>query len=448
MAKRRNTAIKALAAAICLSAAFSLPAYATWGSDDAGRGLDTGLTDETSTSTEDVVPVDEAEQQRQKEKDAVASENQSKADKKAEYNSQLDDLQTKLDKLAADQKKIQTELNGVTGQKQQNQAIKGKLSENMNILMQQMDALNKRIEILNNDIALTEENIGTKKKDINSSVLLLRQRIATSYKTGYSSPLSVVLGAETYYDSLVRTKVIQQISARDKEMIDTLQAQKSDLEQEEKDLKSKQASLEADKADLEVNKISVSKQIGETNEKMEDILKLEQDYMANLAESKKLAQDMENEIANVYAKIKNLSSSATSEYVGGEMAWPLPGFTTISSNYGWRFNNSDFHTGVDITGGGVMGNTIVAANAGTVVVANLSFVPGRGYGKYVMIDHGGGMTTLYGHCNELLVSEGQVVARGEGIARVGTTGWSTGPHLHFEIRKDGAHTNPLPYLKG
>ena len=95
-----------------------------------------------------------------------------------------------------------------------------------------------------------------------------------------------------------------------------------------------------------------------------------------------------------------------------------------------------------------MGATIVAANTGTVVKTNTSFTPGRGYGIYVIIDHGGGKSTLYGHCSALLVSEGQTVSRGQPIAQVGSTGWSTGPHLHFEVREDGNHVNPLPYLKG
>ena len=136
---------------------------------------------------------------------------------------------------------------------------------------------------------------------------------------------------------------------------------------------------------------------------------------------------MEQEIAAAYASIANLSSSTNSEYVGGEMKWPLPNYSTISSSYGSRFNGTDFHTGIDITGSNCMGATIVAANTGTVVKANTTFTVGRGYGKYIIIDHGGGKSTLYGHCSELLVSEGQTVSRGQAIAKVGSTGSSTGP---------------------
>ena len=146
----------------------------------------------------------------------------------------------------------------------------------------------------------------------------------------------------------------------------------------------------------------MSKKISAAQAEIEDISKLEQEYTNNIAESQQKAKEMENEIAAAYEAIQNLSTSANSEYVGGEMKWPLPGYSTISSGYGWRFNGSDFHTGIDITGGGCMGATIVAANTGTVVKTNTSFTPGRGYGIYVIIDHGGGKSTLYGHCSCLL----------------------------------------------
>ena len=110
--------------------------------------------------------------------------------------------------------------------------------------------------------------------------------------------------------------------------------------------------------------------------------------------------------------------------------------------YGSRFGGSDFHTGIDISGGGAYGSPVLAANSGTVKVANTSFTPGYGYGKYVIIDHGGGIQTLYGHMSALSVSVGDVVAQGQKIGEVGSTGWSTGPHIHFEIRVNNKAVNP------
>ena len=153
-------------------------------------------------------------------------------------------------------------------------------------------------------------------------------------------------------------------------------------------------------------------------------------------------KDVQSEIDRIYAQ--NQSSGS---YVGGEFTWPVPGYSSITSYYGWRFNNTDFHTGIDISGGGIYGKNIVAANSGTVIKANTTYTPGVGYGIYLMIDHGGGMSTLYGHTSQLYVKQGDHVEKGQVIAAVGSTGWSTGPHLHFEIRQNGKHTNPLNWYQ-
>ena len=206
--------------------------------------------------------------------------------------------------------------------------------------------------------------------------------------------MSVVLGADSYYDSLVRTRVITEIADRDKDIITELSAEKEELEEKETQLKDEQEKLEQANEALEENKSSLSKKISAASAQIEDISLLEKQYQSDLAASQQKAKEMEQEIAAAYASIANLSSSTNSEYVGGEMKWPLPNYSTISSSYGWRFNGTDFHTGIDITGSNCMGATIVAANTGTVVKANTTFTVGRGYGKYIIIDHGGGKSTL------------------------------------------------------
>ena len=126
--------------------------------------------------------------------------------------------------------------------------------------------------------------------------------------------------------------------------------------------------------------------------------------------------------------------------------YPVKGYTYISSYYGWRFNNTDYHTGVDFP---APANTPIRASAsGTVIYVRTGAGYGRawGYGNYLIVDHGGGFSTLYAHCTSVAVNVGDTVTKGQTIAYVGTTGWSTGYHLHFEIRRNGAHTNPLNYL--
>ena len=429
--------LRLLAAALLASLLLAMPASASW-----------GYSEETSTQTGDYVNSDDAEAQRQQE---IAEANAKKAQReqqKAAYQQQINDRQNDLDKLKAEQKELQNKLAGVSGQKKQAQAVKASLDADLDNVLGQISTLNLQIEAMNESIKMTEEDIAASKQNINEQISLLRKRILTSYKAGYCDALSVVLGADSYYDSLVRTRVITEIADRDKDIITELSSDKEELEEKETQLKDEQEKLEQANEALEENKSSLSKKISAASAQIEDISLLEKQYQSDLAASQQKAKEMEQEIAAAYASIANLSSSTNSEYVGGEMKWPLPNYSTISSSYGWRFNGTDFHTGIDLTGSNCMGATIVAANTGRVVKANTTFTVGRGYGKYIIIDHGGGKSTLYGHCSELLVSEGQTVSRGQAIAKVGSTGWSTGPHLHFEVREDEQHVNPLPYLKG
>ena len=124
----------------------------------------------------------------------------------------------------------------------------------------------------------------------------------------------------------------------------------------------------------------------------------------------------------------------------GNFLWPVPSLHTMTSPFGMRWG--EFHKGIDISGSGAYGDTIVAADGGIVSLAGWN----DGYGKCVMIDHQNGKSTLYGHCSSLLVSEGEAVSKGQPIARIGSTGNSTGSHLHFEIIVGGSNVNPLRYV--
>ena len=436
---KRNVLIAVLLAALVLA----LPASASWGTSE-----DTQTSTETSTQTGEYVSADESEAIRQQEIEEANREKAEREQQKQEYQNQISSLQSDLDALKEEQAALQEKLDGVTGQRQQAEAVKASLDSDLDNVLNQISTLNLQINAMNESIKITEEDISDSKKNINEQINLLRKRIQTSYKAGYSDALSVVLGADSYYDSLVRTRVITEISNRDQEIINELTEEKQELEEKEAQLKQEQEELEQANSELEDSKSSLSKKIDAANAQIEDISALEAQYESDVAASQQKAKEMEDEISAAYAAIENLSTSENSEYVGGEMRWPLPDYSTISSGYGWRFNGTDFHTGIDITGSNCMGATIVAANSGTVVKANTTYTPGRGYGMYIIIDHGGGMSTLYGHCSALLVSEGQTVSRGQPIAQVGSTGWSTGPHLHFEVRVNGEHTNPLPYLQG
>ena len=143
----------------------------------------------------------------------------------------------------------------------------------------------------------------------------------------------------------------------------------------------------------------------------------------------------------------NGAADSTQVYDDGEWIYPLDWTHTLITTYfgydDWRSGN---HSGVDLCGGNVYGANIYASKTGTVIKAKTDYIPGYSYGMYVVIDHGSGYSTLYGHCSAIYVYEGQQVEQGDVIAAVGSTGWSTGPHLHFEVRIDGSAQDPFGYI--
>ena len=177
------------------------------------------------------------------------------------------------------------------------------------------------------------------------------------------------------------------------------------------------------------------------SEKAQVMDALEQLYLADAAGSREKERELQSEISAVF----DAAQWDASPYTGGEMIWPAPGKYVVSP-YGWRFRGQDFHTGMDIAGADCYGSAIAAANDGVVKFVNTEYTPGRGYGIYLILDHGGGVSTLYAQCSNVLVAVGDSVVRGQPIAQIGSTGFSTGPHLHFEVRNDGAHADPLPYV--
>ena len=188
-------------------------------------------------------------------------------------------------------------------------------------------------------------------------------------------------------------------------------------------------------------------QLSEYKAQAEQYAELERQAIAKEEAAKKAAEEAakkSSSSSSSSSSTSKTSSTVTATYGGGKLGWPCPSSSRITSGYGYRilFGVRDFHTGIDI--GATMGSNICAAESGTVILANYGW--NGGYGNYIIINHGNGITTRYAHASKLYVTAGQTVTKGQVIAAVGTTGNSTGPHLHFEVRINGSHTNPLNYL--
>ncbi|MCR4436378.1 MAG: peptidoglycan DD-metalloendopeptidase family protein [Clostridiales bacterium] len=341
--------------------------------------------------------------------------------------------------------RVDSKINSLSKQKQTATKQKNQLNEKDKALQQaqqeadrQYNQLKNEVNTLTNQIKDIEKALEEAEADYNHQQELFKTRLRVMYEnSSNNSYLEALLESKSITDFFNKLQIMSLVSKNDKQMAKELELAKQDVEykrqmaQAEKQEKQKQA--DAKKKDIQAitaSRASLESQRNALNSVLEN---LEQQEDALLQQSKELEQT-----------IRNLQKKGT-KYAGGIMTWPTPSCTEITSSFGSRYHpilkKTKEHTGIDI--GASKGASIVAANKGTVIFAGWN----DAYGNAVIIDHGGGITTMYGHCSKLLTSVGSNVEAGDVIAKVGSTGLSTGPHLHFEVRKDGVPVDPMAYFK-
>lgn len=298
-------------------------------------------------------------------------------------------------------------------------------------------SLNTQISKLKLGIEVKEKEIEEAEKKLKEEDELLRKRVVAIYENGDNSYLEVLLDSESIVDLLSRYQVVEQLLQYDKDLMNEtisnkklIENNKRALVNEEQETKKIQLSKIEVKTRLDTYKGNRNVFLRKINSKIQDI---------------EAAIDQENRESNeIEARIRKIQQGSKKKFTGGAFTWPVPSSSRISSPFGNRFHpilkKNKMHTGIDI--GASMGVDILAAHGGTVIFAGWY----GGYGKAIIIDHGSGKSTLYGHTSKLLVSDGQEVKEGQKIAEVGSTGLSTGPHLHFEVRENGTPVNPLKYV--
>ena len=338
------------------------------------------------------------------------------------------------------QQQMQTQ-QGVTAAAQQKV---DSISEQVHKVDIELDQARMEYKDIQNRLSATELQIktntvilATAEKRLSAQNLILNKRIRDIYQNGQLSYLDVLLGANDFSDFTSRVDILERVVNKDLELVLKVKAERQLILQTKASLDSDQASILQLKQAVEEKKriIEISKKEKESvlSSAVNDRDKSERAYQEMVQTSQRIEEMLRN----------NQGSYSGSRGGSGAMIWPTEA-TYITSPFGSRshpiYGTTRFHSGIDI--GADYGDSVQAADGGVVVSAGWL----GGYGKCVIIDHGNGISSLYGHNSELLVSEGQRVRKGQVISRVGSTGDSTGPHLHFEVRQNGSPVNPMNYL--
>lgn len=342
----------------------------------------------------------------------------------------LADVQRQLRELDKEQRALQSQLSEVEKQAKAIESDMRVIDAKIMELSQEIEATEQAIEIKTRELAEAEREVAYQNDR-------MKKRLRTMYKSGNFSYVEILLGADDFADMMTRVDKIQMLFAYDQDTLTKLIEIKQFVSDTKIALEEKERELQEYKADQAAQKVALQTKLSELNAvkaKFED----------NLEALERLEGELADTAEKVTAIIKQLKTKQ--QFVGGVMKWPLPlSYTYISSYYGGRIHpitgKKDFHMGIDMPA--PSGTPVYAALAGRVIYANWL----GSYGRAVIIDHGGGIVTLYAHNSSIVTSEGQTVGQGDVVAKVGTTGSSTGNHLHFEVRKNGSHTNPLDYVK-
>lgn len=361
---------------------------------------------------------------------------------------------------------LKSQRDEITAQRQEKQAVVDQLEGEHATVLERKLAMDERnmytiqqIQLNAQEIALYDEMIADKLKELEQARALeqmqlerYRERVRAMEENGNYGFLAMVLNTTNLGELLTAMDDIGEIMESDRELEDEYIAARENTEQVKAEYEAVKTELEARQAELRAEQEALEKDIEEATQLIlsleEDIANRQAEYDAILA-----AEDAANaRIDELVAELERQhAAEAAANNPGGAVGngnfiWPCPSCTYITSRFGPRIHPVTGayknHTGLDIGAG--YGAAIVAADGGTVILADVN----GGYGNCVMIDHGNGYVTLYGHMSSYAVSEGQSVSQGDTVGYVGSTGVSTGPHLHFEVRSGGSRIDPEQFFSG
>lgn len=402
----------------------------------------------------------------------------------ADSISELEKKQAELQKKSEEYQKVLDKTNKeIKKKKQYQQSLVGKIDTvNSEIILSE-----QKIQKLDTQINTKEKKIKKLNKAIDDRIETLKKRIRTIYMSGDVSSLEIILGAKDFNDFIDKVELVNNVSDYDEKLINDLNSDITTVKTEKKNLQKSKKKLVKEKTVLQGKRDEIQVLVDENAEVLETLYTRNKKQEAAIEANNGALNGIDDEITAYYEKKRqeeeaaaaaaaaaaakaerernqnnNENSGGGSSFTppaytpdvptGSGYCWPVPGFTALSSSFG-EDRGSYGHGAIDISSAGIMGATVVAADGGTVVVSNNSCSHnwakggscgcGGGYGNYVWIDHGNGKCTIYGHLTTATAVQGSTVSKGQVIGYVGSTGWSSGPHLHFECRYNGVKYDPM-----
>lgn len=353
------------------------------------------------------------------------------------YASNLDDLKDEQKKLEQEIKDTKTEINRIETQTKDVSRQIDDIDRKMNQATVDLENVEIELKNIEEKIIVTTEELEEAEISLEDKKNTFNKRIRVMYMNGNVGFLEILLSSENIKDFLSRQDIVESIAEHDKDLIRFMKEQRNIIDAKKVELEAQRASVEITKSKIESRK-----------KDLETATREKESLMGRLAlnrkELEKQVDKFNEEAKEIEAEIVKLQRNS-GPYSGGQMEWPAPGYHRITSKFGYRIHpilkTKKLHTGIDI--GVPTGGNIVAAAAGIVIYSGSL----GGYGNTIMVDHGGGIVTLYAHNSRLVAKEGDVVKRGDIVSKAGSTGMSTGPHLHFEVRKNGVYQDPMTWLK-
>lgn len=368
----------------------------------------------------------------------------------------VEDAKKKASSLAEEKKKAEVVLKNLEGLKQDAVAYVKELDASLNTLEEELEELGEQITAKEEDIRAAGQELDLAKKAEAEQYEAMKLRIKYMYEQGETSYLDMLFKSENMVQLMNRAEYIQKISRYDRKKMDEYVLAKEAVEAWEAQLNKEHEELLGFKEQTEAKHQAVELLLNKKHQELKNFESQINRAQGQISEYERDIQAQENKVKQLEAEIKRKEEEArrAAEAAGKtyntvslgniRFIWPCPASSRITSGFGSRTSPTEGasanHQGIDI--GAASGSGILAAASGTVVIATYSYSAGN----YIMINHGGGIYTVYMHCSQLLVSEGQSVIQGQTIAKVGSTGYSTGPHLHFGIRADGKYVNPGKYV--